>query len=127
MGLSYSIESGLVTVLAEGSFGVDTVRSTFSEIRAEIEPSARVRILILDRGSEFDPTQEELRRLVHIWSELFRGLSIRIALLVEKELHYGLGRIASVYAEGQDLPFRVFRRRSVALEWLAPEEPEPAA
>jgi hypothetical protein len=44
---------------------------------------------------------------------------VRIALLVERDIHYGLGRMASVYAEQHDLPFDVFRHSLDALQWLA--------
>ena len=48
---------------------------------------------------------------------------VRIALLVDKDIHYGLGRMASVYAEQHDLPFDVFRHSLDALQWLAKDAP----
>jgi hypothetical protein len=38
---------------------------------------------------------------------------------VNKDLHYGLGRVAEVYAENRKLPFRVFRHRSDAVHWVS--------
>jgi hypothetical protein len=125
MGLTYSSEGGLATVVGEGSFGVEEIRATFSKLRAEFEPASRVRILIVDHASDFDPTHEEIQELVDVWAALFQDVSARIALLVERELHYGLGRMLAVYAESHGLPFRVFRCRSEAVEWLS--EPEPVA
>ena len=127
MGLTYSSEKELTTVNGEGSFDVGQIRSTFSRIRSECDPSSRFRILIVDSGSEFNPTQEEILEFVDVWSALFRGFSIRIALLVEKDLHYGLGRVAEVYAENRTLPFRVFRHRSDAVQWVAEQSFEPTA
>lgn len=124
MALSYTIERELVTVLAEGSIDVEDIRTTFSRIRSECEGTSRVRILIVDRGSDFDPTATEVREFVEVWSNLFRRTTVRIALLVERELHYGLGRMATVFAEENELPFGVFRDESEALGWL--EAPEPA-
>lgn len=122
MGLAYSTDGDLVTVVSDGAFGMGEIRATFSRIRSDYEPGSRVRILIVDRASDFDPTREEVQDLVGMWSALFGDVSARIALLVERELHYGLGRMAAVYAERQELPFRVFRRRSEAVGWLFEKE-----
>jgi len=119
MGLSYSIEADLVTVIAEGSFSVDHVERVFSRIRSEIDRSAPVQILIVDHASEFEPSREDVQRLAQRWSTIFRGIPVRIALLVEKDLHYALGRMTAVYAEQHDLPFDVFRHSLPALQWLS--------
>jgi hypothetical protein len=119
MGLTYSIERELVTVIAEGSFSVADVHAAFTRIRSEFEGSVPLQILIVDHGSEFEPNREEVHELTRGWGEIFRDVSVRIALLVEKDIHYGLGRMASVYAEQHDLPFDVFRHSLDAMQWLA--------
>jgi hypothetical protein len=119
MGLTYSREKELIIVNDEGSFDVGQILSTFSKIRSECDASSRIRILIVDSGSEFEPSQKEILEFVDAWSALFRGLSVRIGLLVNKDLHYGLGRVAEVYAENRNLPFRVFRNRSDAVRWVS--------
>ncbi len=127
MGLSYSIERDLITVIADGSFDVGHVHAAFSEIRAEFDGSTPLQILIVDHGSEFEPSREDVRELVRGWGAIFRGVPVRIALLVEKDIHYGLGRMASVYAEQHGLPFDVFRHSLDALQWLAQDAPAIAA
>jgi len=127
MGLTYSIEKDLTTVIAEGSFDVGDVHLAFSKIRSEFDGSTPLQILIVDRGSEFEPSREDVQELVRGWGAIFRGVPVRIALLVEKDLHYGLGRMASVYAEQHDLPFDVFRHSLDALQWLAQDTPALAA
>jgi hypothetical protein len=122
MGLTYSIERQLVTVIAEGSFGVGDVHATFVKIRSEFRSSTPLQILILDHGSEFEPNREEVQELTRGWSEIFRDVPVRIALLVDKDIHYGLGRMASVYAEQHGLPFDVFRHSLDAMQWLAKDE-----
>ncbi len=122
MGLTYSIERELVTVIAEGSFSVADVHASFARIRSEFEGSAPLQILIVDHGSEFQPNREEVQELTRGWGEIFRDVPVRIALLVEKDIHYGLGRMASVYAEQHSLPFDVFRHSLDAMQWLASEK-----
>ena len=122
MGMTYSIERELITVIAEGSFRVGDVLATFSKIRSEFSSSVPLQILIVDNGSEFEPNREEVQELARGWGEIFRGIPVRIALLVEKDIHYGLGRMASVYAEQHHLPFDVFRHSLDAMQWLAKDE-----
>jgi len=119
MGLTYSIEKELTTVIAEGSFSVDHVHAAFSKIRSEFDGSTPLQILIVDHGSEFKPSREEVQKLARGWGAIFRDVPVRIALLVDKDIHYGLGRMASVYAEQHDLPFDVFRHSLDALQWLS--------
>ncbi len=122
MGLTYSIERELVTVIAEGSFSVGDVHAAFAEIRSEFERSLPLQILIVDQGSEFEPNREQVQELARGWGEIFRDVPVRIALLVERDIHYGLGRMVSVYAEQHHLPFDVFRHSLDAMQWLAKGE-----
>ncbi len=119
MGLTDSIEKELTTVIAEGSFSVVHVHAAFSKIRSEFDGSTPIQILIVDHGSEFEPSREEVQDLARGWGAIFRDVPVRIALLVDKDIHYGLGKMASVYAGQHDLPFDVFRHSLDALQWLA--------
>ncbi len=123
MGLTYSIEKELTTVIAEGSFSVSHVHAVFSKIRSEFDGSTPLQILIVDHGSEFEPSREEVQELARGWGAIFLDVPVRIALLVDKDLHYGLGRMASVYAEQHELPFDVFRHSLDAMQWLSKDAP----
>jgi len=119
MGFTYSNEKEFITAIAEGSFSVGQVLATFSEIRSEFDGSRPLQILIVDHGSEFEPSREEVQELAKGWGAIFRDIPVRIALLVDQDIHYGLGRMASVYAEQHDLPFDVFRHSLDAMQWLS--------
>ncbi len=123
MGLTYTIEKELTTVIAEGSFSVGDLHAAFSKIRSESDGSTPLKILIVDHGSEFEPSQEEIQELAKGWGAIFRDAPVRIALLVDTEIHYGLGRMASVYAEQYDIPLDVFRHSLDALLWLSKDAP----
>jgi hypothetical protein len=110
-------------VIAEGSFSVVHVHAAFSKIRSEFDGSTPMKILIVDNGSEFEPSREEVQDLARGWGAIFRDVPVRIALLVEKDIHYGLGRMVSVYAGQHDLPFDVFRHSLDALQWLSKDAP----
>ncbi len=119
MGLTYSIEKEFAMVIAEGSFSVGEIHAAFSRIQSEFDGSAPLQILIVDNGSEFEPSREEAQELASGWGAIFRDIPVRIALLVDKDIHYGLGRMISVYAEQHDLLFNVFRHSLDALQWLS--------
>jgi hypothetical protein len=125
MGLTFSTEKELTTVIAEGSFSVAHVHATFSKIRSEFDGSTPLQILIVDNGSEFEPNREEVQELARTWGSIFRDVPVRIALLADKDIHYGLGRMTSVYAEQHDLPFDVFRHSLDALQWLSQDDSAP--
>ena len=127
MGLTYSIEKDLTTVIAEGSFSVGHVLTAFTKIRSEFDGTTPLQILIVDHGSEFEPLREEVQELIEGWGAIFRDVPVRIALLVDKDIHYGLGRMASVYAEQHDLPFDVFRHSLDAMQWLSQDASENPA
>jgi hypothetical protein len=122
MALTYSIEKEFITVIAEGSFSVGHVLETFSEIRSEFDGSRPLQILIVDHGSGFEPSREEVQELAKGWGAIFHDTPVRIALLVDKDIHYGLGRMASVYAEQHDLPLDVFRHSLDAMQWLSKDD-----
>jgi hypothetical protein len=118
VGLRYSRGPAGITVQASGTFDVDQIHATFSEIRDHISASDPARILILDSGSSFAPFRDGVKSFVGSWAELFDGLDARIALCVSRELHFGIGRQASVSAETWGLDFAVFRDESEAVAWL---------
>lgn len=126
MGLTCSFGDEYVTVHADGSFGLDEIRRTFQHVREHAPGDAPVRILIVDAGSSFAPTPQEVRAFVDDWSELFAERGACIALAVTRDLHFGLGRMAAVVAEGHELPMRVFRRENQAVEWLQAAAPQPS-
>ncbi len=124
MGLTYSIEEELATMIAEGSFSLRDLNIAFSKIRSEFDGSTPVKILVVDHGSEFEPSRKEVQELAKGLGAIFRDFPVRIAVLVEKELHYGLGRMASVYAAQHDVSFDVFRHSLDAMQWLSKDAPE---
>jgi hypothetical protein len=126
MGLTCSFGDEYVTVHADGSFGLDEIRRTFEHVREQSPGAAPVRILIVDAGSSFAPTPQEVRAFVDDWSEVFSGRGACISLAVSRDLHFGLGRMAAVVAEGHDLPMRVFRGEKQAVEWLLAAVPQPS-
>jgi len=118
MALTYSVEDNRALVVAEGDFTFDDIQAAFSDVRSECADSETFRILIVDHASAFDPSEDEVRELAKFWGRLFRGVPTRIALVVARELHYGIGRMIEVYARPTDFRFRVFREEDEGRAWL---------
>ncbi|MFQ5701113.1 MAG: hypothetical protein ACE5HU_04645 [Acidobacteriota bacterium] len=118
MGLIHSTQDGIITITAKGAFNVEQIRTTFSEIRAACEDRAVARILILEQGSRFDPSQADVEEIVQILTALFDDRAVRIALVARKGLHFGLGRMVCAHASMNNLPFTTYRDRAKAQDWL---------
>jgi hypothetical protein len=118
MPLTYTVTDGVYVVVCDGKVGLDDVRSTFGEIAGLAGVGGSRRILIDDPASDFYPSTAELRELVALWTQMFSEPPTRIALLVDQDIHYGLGRMVSAFIEDKPLRFSVFRDRGEALAWL---------
>ncbi len=122
MGLNYSFGDEMVTLVASGDFDLDQIESAFSEICASSQLPRPLRILIDDSGSSFAPDTPTLKAMIDLWSDLSEATPLRIALLVTRPLHYGLGRMLDTFAEGRTLSFSVFSDRGDAVLWLRKSE-----
>jgi hypothetical protein len=118
MGLSYSHDGDVITIVADGEFDLEQVRATFSEIQSTFDQSSPLKILIDDPGSSFEPDTRTVQRLVDLWASFSGGAPPRIALLPARSFHYGRGRMVDALAEGREFDFAVFAEREEALAWL---------
>jgi hypothetical protein len=71
------------------------------------------------------PTQGEISGITQVMNVNRDMLSRRRAILVSSKLHYGMGRMASIYAEINDIEMDVFTDRAEALAWLGLDPPAP--
>jgi hypothetical protein len=78
------------------------------------------KLMIIDPSSDYSPSQEELQEFMGLITSLLENLFSRIALVVPRDLHYGLGRMTEVGSEDAPGEFRVFRTQDEARDWLAP-------
>lgn len=118
MGLSFSRRDGIVVIVSTGDFSVGDARGIFAEIAAAAPAGEPLRILIDDDGTDFNPDSEDVRRMVADWARNLGDFHVRVALLVKRDLHYGIGRMAVTFAEDIGFPLAVFRNRTEALAWL---------
>lgn len=123
MPMRYWRNGGITTVEAEGSIEMADIRATFVEIRDGIPADAPARILIRDLGSDFFPDTAEIRELLSVWGAIFEDMDLRVAVLTERDLQYGIGRQTEVHADLAGFAMRAFRMsdEEVAVGWLEGE------
>ena len=77
------------------------------------------KLLIIDPGSDYSPSREELQQFIDLIKLLLEKVFSRIALVVLKIIHYGLGRITEGFTEVAKGQFCVFTDEQKALDWLS--------
>jgi hypothetical protein len=76
-------------------------------------------LLILDPGSGYNSSIDEVRQFAGLLRRVLGDIFTHVALVVSRELHYGLGRMTEVITGFRKEGFRVFRTKKEALMWLA--------
>ena len=66
-----------------------------------------------DTSPEIRETAAMVRRRPDPWS------GSRVAILVDRDLDYGIARMFKAYADGVDIRYRIFRDESDARAWLS--------
>ena len=112
-------EGRILALHIDGEFDMDDARSARQEIadRSAEEEIPASGVLIVDSSSSFNPSNEELREVVDLMKHLSDNVAERIALVVGRDLHYGLGRIVQAHL-GDTHAFHTFRSVSDAKAWL---------
>ena len=70
------------------------------------------------RESDEVATGQQIRERVSVFRELVGEAPRRVALLVEKTVHFGLGRMASFQVGDSPVEIEVFTSETEALDWL---------
>lgn len=114
-------------VIREGMVELETLKTptaadldrTFDEILRHPDFKPGMPLLLIDKGTDFDPPQSAVfpmfKRHAQIIKDHFGG---RIAFAVEREYHYGIARLFSSYCESLGIQCHPFRDLSLARNWI---------
>ena len=98
---------------------------THSEVTETLEHLAnnassyqRKNLLIIDPGSDYNPSQSELYKLISLINLLLNEAFHKVALVVSKTSHYGIGRMIEGYSSGAKGQFSVFNNEQEARDWM---------
>jgi hypothetical protein len=75
-------------------------------------------LLVIDRGTDFNPTQEMIEHIVGRLAPDAKHDDLHIAIVVEKESHFGLARRFASCAEKHGMVLMPFRHAATARQWL---------
>jgi hypothetical protein len=115
------VATGVVVVRAEGSLSVEEVRGAILEIWRTPEYQAQLRVLWdLREGAVADFSAADLQEIASFNDEKRPELPrSRVAVLVDREVDYGVMRMLGAFLPGQKVENQVFREEAAAWRWLA--------
>jgi len=118
MAVSYEIDGDVVHLVADGELSNPMVREALE--KATKEPAFRpgMSILLHDLGSDYRISSDGAYEAARDLSELMESYSSHIAVVVNEEIKYGLGRMIAAYCERHEIDFQVFRNYENARQWL---------
>jgi len=110
-------KDGLVTLRVLPNAGTADCLTAFNEVINAPWHREMLCLLILDEGSAFSPSREELTDIKQLLAVVLSNADAKMAIVVRKVVHCGIGRAleARVDAAGR---VRVFMNEQAAREWL---------
>jgi hypothetical protein len=122
MPISYEIdrESGLARVTALGEVSFEEEKQCFDEILADPSRCPGCGILLDNRERGTPATAEHVKGMAHAFQERQTDVGYaKLAIVVSKEVSFGLGRMFSTLVDELPIETGVFRDIDEAEEWLA--------
>jgi len=123
MPCSYRIEGDLLYLLAEGHYELEDFEKLVHRALADPACPDPATLLVDARRAEVNPSTGDLRDSARFVGSLGRRIRPRLALVVERDLHFGLGRMFAAFAERHGLNLGAFRDLDEARGWLAEAPP----
>jgi|GEM_PF-2953985 hypothetical protein len=118
MGISYKIEKNIAVLTNGGSFSYHDVEKTLLALTRDQDYRSGMRILFIDRGSEYNPPKHEPEEAASMLGSFVPRISDKIAIVVKRDVHFGIARMIQVHCEAHGISFDVFREEQAARIWL---------
>ena len=120
MPVSYSLQSGVLTLVASGKYAPEEIPRQF--LAGLGDPACPIPVgLLLDvRRSEVLAGRhpDQIRTVAEFLKPYADRIGRRCAVVVTHDAHFGLSRMGAVYAERVGVDAQVFRAMDEALAWL---------
>jgi hypothetical protein len=118
MHYAIKLEGEIVVLTCNKEFNFADGIEALIKIQNNQNYSLATSLLILDPGSLMNPSMEETRKISGFFTSLLESSFLRIALVVSKMVHFGIGRMTEALADPGKGRFKVFRSEKEAREWL---------
>jgi hypothetical protein len=119
MNYTIELEGEIVVLRSNKEFSFADGIESLTKIQGDFRYSSATGLLILDPGSLMNPSTEETRRISLQFASLLGNPFLRIALVVSKLVHFGIGRMTEALTDPGKGRFKVFRSEREAREWIA--------
>ena len=120
MPVTYSLKGPLLTMDFEGHYDPDDIIGQF--LAAMDDPSCPEKVALLvdvTRSESLETrTPHEIRRVAEFLGPYLSRIGGRCAVVAEKDVHFGLSSMGSVYGENVGVEAAIFRDSKSALDWL---------
>ena len=121
MPVSYTLESGVLVITAQGSYPVEDVIREFQKGLADPGCPTPVSFLYDPSGSADlkDRTPQQVRQVAMFLKPYAERIGRRVAIVVGNDVQFGLSRLGAVFAEDVGVEAQIFHSREDAKEWLS--------
>ncbi len=118
MGVSYLHEDGLLILECEGSFTLEEARQVVKDGLKSFPGQGSPALLISDPSSPFAPPAEEVPYMAQSLADTLPHIKPQVALYVDSDVKFGIGRMIGIHCEEIGVNLRVFRDLQEAKDWL---------
>jgi len=127
MPVTWSLDGDLVQLSLEGHYQPEDIIEAFLSALADPRcPEEFSLLLDTTRSQSLDTrSPQQIRQVAEYLGPYRKRIRGRCAVVVDTDLHYGLGRMGSAYSESVGVDAWVFRSRAEALHFLRRTEEWP--
>ena len=120
MPVSYSLQSGVLTLVATGRYAPEDIPHQFLAGLADPACPSPVGLLLDVSSSEVLATRhpDQIRTVAEFLKPYADRIGRRCAVVGTRDAHFGLSRMGAAYAERVGVDVQVFRAIDEALAWL---------
>ncbi|MBT3273389.1 MAG: hypothetical protein HN368_09555 [Spirochaetales bacterium] len=122
MPTSVEIRDNIVEILWSGTFAAGEVSESLIAIKDNLAEGQNISILIKDQVQVFHFDSAEARLIAALLKEMkARGVK-KTCMVVNKPVHYGIGRMISAYCDLVSVIFEIFWEEDKARAWLQSDQ-----
>lgn len=127
MPVGYTFSGNLFRVNLKGSYTPEEMMKTFmNALNDPLFPKDARFLLDVRESSELSKrSHDDIRSVAQFFVAHSDRVSGRCAIVVDKEIHYGLSRMGATFAEIGGAEVEVFKNISEAILWLGSDNDPP--
>lgn len=118
MAITYKILKDHVVITTEGDFKSHDLNVKFGELVSDPKFTKGLNLLVHDLSTSFVPSSDEIENAAKFLESMLKNFAPKIAVVVNKEVKFGMGRMLENFCEMRKISLRVYKDIEEAQEWL---------